>query len=119
MSETKQGPAGKIVNVKRVREATDTKGRRQVVLTFGLDREGNNGLDPLIEALEELRGKQANFDIRLEEKVSEQGRTFTAAFVIVKEMIPRPQGQVQYVPKNTERANTARTNAAKVRQAIE
>jgi hypothetical protein len=117
--EQNQGPQGTLVNVKRVREDVDSKGRRKVVLTFGLDKDGNNGLDKLINTLTELQGKQANFDIRLEEKTSDKGTKFMTAFVIVKEMIPREAGQTQFVPKNTTRANTARANAAKVRSAIE
>jgi hypothetical protein len=121
MSETTNQNNGTIVNVKRVRRDQDAKGRDKVVLTFGLDQDGNNGLDSLLAALETYRGKQVNFDIRLEQKTSGAGAKFDAAFVIVKEMIPKDQAAAQttFVPKGSARANAARANADKVRKAIE
>jgi hypothetical protein len=112
---------GTIVNVKRVRKGQDHAGREKLVLTFGLDSEGNNGLEALIAALQEYAGKQVNFDIRVEEKTSKSGSKFDAAFVKITEMIPRDQAgaQTTFVPKGTARANAAKANAEKVKRAIE
>lgn len=120
MSENKyQGPPATFVNVKRVRQEKDTKGRDKVKLTFGTytDRNGTerNSLDELISALLELKAEgksgQANLDIRIEEKTSERGSKFPSAFVMVTEMIPKEAGQVRFVPKQS------RTEAVKARTA--
>lgn len=104
------------VNVKRVRQAQDSKGREQLVLTFGLTK-GRNGeeintADALIDALEQYRGKQVNLDVRIEEKDSGNGRTFPSAFVRVVEMIPKGQGggtgRTQFVSKGQAAATKAK-----------
>lgn len=121
MSEAQaQQQPGTLVNVKRVRKDVDTKGREKVVLTFGLDKDGNNGADALIAALAEYSGKQINFDIRLEEKESAHG-TFTTAFVIVKEMIPKTAGggKGSFVPKNKAKTEAVKANTAKIRQQLD
>ncbi len=108
------------VNVKRVRKELDTKKREQVVFTFGLgkDKQGNevNGADQLIAALEQYRGKQVNLDFRIEEKTSEQGRTFPSAFCRIVEMIPKDQqqGKATYVPKNQSKAQNLQDKANKL-----
>ncbi len=110
------------VNVKRVRVEKDSKGRDQTVFTFGLgkDRQGNpiNGLDQLLAALTPYAGKQVNLDFRVEEKTSEQGRTFPSAFVRIVEMIPKDQAPlgktVQYAPKTSSKADQVKANAARL-----
>lgn len=113
--------------MKRVRRATDSKGREQLVLTFGLgtDREGNaiNGADNLIEALQEYRGKQINFDVRLEKKVGARGTEFDTGFVVVKEMIPKDDprntpAKTKFVPKGQARTEELKNNAERVRASI-
>lgn len=127
MSE--QENAGSIVNVKRVRRATDKKGREQIVLTFGLgqNRDGSdaNHADALIQALEAYKGKQINFDVRLDKKQTPSGAEFDTAFVLVREMIPRDdprstQGnaKAKFVPKGTTRTAELAKNADRVRQSI-
>lgn len=118
MSETGTNN-GTILNVKRVRKDTDAKGREKVVLTFGLDKDGNNGADALLATLQELAGKQVNFDIRLEEKTSSSGASFMTAFVIVKEMIPKDAGTTKYVPKNSQRAAQVKSTAAKIKAQLD
>ena len=94
------------VGTKRVRVGEkDSKGRDKTTLTFGIQsRDGQeiNTLDQLIEALLPLRGKQANLTVYIEEKQTQNGRTFPSAFVRVTEMIPREQGggRTQFVPKS-------------------
>lgn len=110
---------GTLVNVKRVRRDTDKGGRDKLVLTFGTDKEGKDGLVQLIDALEQYRGKQVNFDIRVQEKQASNGSTFDSAFVIIKEMIPKDQAQTTYVPKNTARATTVKASADKIRKQFE
>ena len=111
-----------LINVKRVRTETG-KGKNQdqeaVVLTFGLDQEGNNGLDTLIDTLEQYRGKQVNFDIRLTDKTSKTGQSFKSAFVIVKEMIPRGSGGGQTYTKKPGRQEKIKADAAKFKNGIE
>ncbi len=115
------------VNVKRVRQETDSKGRDQTVLTFGLttDKNGNevNTADALIAALLPYQGKQVNLDIRIEEKTSQQGRKFPSAFVRVVEMIPKDQGggttTAQYVPKPTRAQSVAATAEKLKKQFVE
>jgi hypothetical protein len=121
MSEQQQQNSGTLVNVKRVRKDTDTKGREKVVLTFGLDKNGNNGADSLIAALAELSGKQINFDIRLEEKQTQDGATFTSAFVIVKEMVPKAEGggKAKFVPKSEARTAQTKATAAKIKAQLD
>lgn len=113
---------GTIVGTKRVRTGTDNAGRAKTVLTFGLDKNGNNSADELIKALEALKGKQINFDIRVGEKESEHG-VFQTAFVIVKEMIPKdqqaPATKSKFTPKNKERAENVKATAAKIREQME
>lgn len=113
--------------MKRVRRATDAKGREQLVLTFGLgtDREGNeiNGADNLIAALQEYKGKQINFDVRLEKKVGARGTEFDTGFVVVKEMIPKDDPRsvppkTKFVPKGQARTAELKTNAERVRASI-
>lgn len=109
------------VNVKRVRQETDSKGREQTVLTFGLvkDKAGNdvNSADALIAALEPLRGKQVNLDIRIEEKTSQNGRKFPSAFVRVVEMIPKDAGTTtEYVSKPNTRKETVAQKSSAIRQ---
>jgi hypothetical protein len=119
MAEPQAQNNGALINVKRVRKDTDTKGRDKVVLTFGLDKNGNNGADSLLTALAALQGKQVNFDIRMEEKVTEAGATFTSAFVLVKEMIPKEQGTTSYVPKTPQRAASTKATAAKIKAQLD
>lgn len=114
------------VNVKRVRQETDSKGREQTVLTFGLtkDKNGNeiNTADQLIAALLPYQGKQVNLDVRIEEKTSQQGRKFPSAFVRVVEMIPKDQGgggTPTYVPKGQSRSETLKAKASKLQQDFE
>ena len=119
-----QGPQGTLVNVKRVRQEEDTKGRQKVVLTFGLDQDGNNGLDSLLDALTALRGKQANVDIRISKKTSSQGVEFDTAFVIVKEMIPKAAGagapaKGKFVPKNQAKATELKARAKAIQESLE
>lgn len=114
---------GTLVGAKRVRTGTDNAGRKKTVLTFGLDKNGNNSADQLLAALETLRGKQVNFDIRVGEKESANG-TFETAFVIIKEMVPKDQqtssgGQAKFVPKNKSRAENVKATAQKIREQME
>lgn len=115
---------GTLVNVKRVRRGEqDNSGRDKIVLTFGTDQDGNNGLDTFLTALEGLRGKQANVDIRISTKEGRNG-TFDTAFVIVKEMIPKGAGGAPgagktYVPKDQASAAKAQAAADRARKAME
>lgn len=118
---------GTILNVKRVRRATDKKGREQIVLTFGLGNTPNgtpvNGADQLIASLAEYAGKQINFDVRLDKKTGPSGAEFDTGFVIVKEMIPKDdprntQAKTKFVPKGQTRTAELAKNADRVRQAI-
>lgn len=111
------------VNVKRVRQETDNKGREQTVLTFGLtkDKNGNeiNTADQLIAALLPYQGKQVNLDVRIEEKTSAQGRKFPSAFVRVVEMIPKDAGgggTATFVPKSQSRTDGIKAAAKKIQQ---
>lgn len=121
-STTQYETPATFVNVKRVRQETDTKGREQTVLTFGLlqDKNGNtvNSADQLIAALIPYQGKQVNFDIRIEEKTSAQGRKFPSAFVRIVEMIPKDQatGKTEYVSKTTSRAAQVAATAEKLKK---
>lgn len=111
------------VNVKRVRQDKDSKGREQTVLTFGLtknkDGEEINTCDDLIAALLPYKGKQVNLDVRMEEKTSAQGRKFPSAFVRVVEMIPKEQGTVGFVAKTQTKSETLKATAAKIQQDFE
>ena len=109
---------GTLVNVKRVRRAQDKSGREQVVLTVGLDKEGNNTADALIETQQTNKGKQINFDVRLEVKQTTTGQTFDSAFVIVKEMIPR-DANATYTPKANAKQTSVKANADKIRKQFE
>lgn len=124
--KTYDGPPSTFVNVKRVKEGQDSKGRDTLTVTFGLttDQSGAeiNTLDALIDALTTLQGKQANITIHLEDKQSSDGRTFKSAFARVTEMIPRgaPGGmpsKAQYVPKaaSASRTEAVKAQAAKIR----
>lgn len=113
-----QGQPGTIINVKRVRKGTDSKEREKVVLTFGTDKDGRNGLDALLNALEQHRGKQVNFDIRLGKQQTERGAAFDTAFVIVKEMIPLDQKPATYVSKGKGSSTTA-AKAQKIQEQFE
>lgn len=111
------------VNVKRVRQETDKKGRAQTVLTFGLtkDKNGNevNTADELIAALSQYAGKQVNLDIRIEEKEGQNGRTFPSAFVRIVEMIPKDQGgggKTAFVPKNQTKTQALKEKAERLKQ---
>lgn len=113
------------VTVKRVRQETDSKGREQIVLTFGLTN-GKDGVientaDTLIAALLPYAGKQVNLDVRIEEKTSQQGRKFPSAFVRVVEMIPKDQGggQATFVPKTQSRTDAIKERSAKLQQQFE
>lgn len=110
---------GTLVSVKRVRKGEDTKGREKIVLTFGTDNQGANGLEALISALETYRGKQVNFDIRLDQKTTDRGVKFDTAFVIIKEMIPKDQQGTTYTPKNQSRADAVRAKAEKIQKQFE
>lgn len=109
------------VNVKRVKVDKDSKGRDQVKLTFGLTKDKNgqevNSADQLIEALEQYRGKQVNFDIRIGEAES-GGRTFPTAFVRIVEMIPKdaqaPGTKTAWVPK-APKADTTKAKNEEIR----
>lgn len=122
MSQNNQ-QQGTLVNVKRVRQDEDAAGRKKVVLTFGLDNNGNNGLDALIDALTALRGRQVNFDIRIGQKEASNGTTFDTAFVIVKEMIPKSEGggraPGKFVPKNKAKAETLKARAKDLMASLE
>jgi len=113
--------AGTIIGVKRVRRATDTKGREKVVLTFGLDKDGNNIADVLMQTLTALQGKQVNFDIRLDKRTSEQGVEFDTAFVIVKEMIPKDQQAPRstYKPKQAAAKSNLKARANAISKELE
>lgn len=117
MSE--QENKGTLVNVKRVRRGTDHKEREQVVITLGLDKEGNNSLDKFIEAVAALRGKQANFDIRFEKKTTDKGYEFESAFLIVKEMIPKDVPQARFVPKTEKKAADLKKRANAIKAELE
>lgn len=108
MAVNNQENQGTLVSVKRVRKDVDAKNRDKVVLTFGTDNQGRDGLAELIAALKQYEGKQVNFDIRLDKKTTERGVAFDTAFVIVKEMIPKAAGggapgKAQYVPKQSRK----------------
>ncbi len=109
---------GAILNVKRVRRDQDFNKRDRVVLTFGTDKDGVNGLDTLIATLQSYQGRQVNFDIRLDKKKSDRGVEFDTAFVIVKEMIPKGQEPATYTPKLTKQADV-RERAKKFEKGIE
>jgi hypothetical protein len=121
MSQNENQNNGTIVGTKRVRREKDTKKRDKVVLTFGLDKEGRNSADALISAVSALKGKQINLDIRIEEKTTESGKKYDAAFVLVKEMIPKDQGggQTTYVPKPATSKKDLKDRAAEVAKALE
>ena len=99
MNEQTQENPSTLVPVKRVRLESG-KGKNgdqeQIVLTFGLDKEGKNGLQAFVKSLQDILNagdqKQANVDIRITEKQSERGTKFPSAFVLVREMIPRDAG---------------------------
>lgn len=121
--QTKQydGPPSTFVNVKRVKQETDDKGRDKVVLTFGTYTDKNdverNSLNELIDALLVLQGKQANLDVRIEMREAQSGAKYPSAFVRVTEMIPRAQGQTQFVAKgSTSRTTDVKARAAKIQQ---
>lgn len=121
------GPPSTFVNLKRVKQGEDSKGRQTVTATFGLtkDKDGNevNTLLPLAEAINDLasQGKQANLTIHFEEKDGGQGRTFLSGFARITEMVPRGAngggaGKTAYVPKKSavaERTNQIRNNLNK------
>lgn len=119
MSNQQYDTPATFVNVKRVLQGKDAKDRDQVKLTFGLtrDREGNeiNTCDQLIEALEQYRGKQVNFDIRIGEAES-NGRKFPTAFVRIVEMIPKdgPATKTVYVPK-ASKAEATKSKSEEIR----
>jgi hypothetical protein len=113
---------GTLVNVKRVRRA-EGKGKagnqEQLVLTFGTGKEGEDGLESLLNALEQYRGRQVNFDIRITQQKGKTG-TFDSAFVIVKEMIPKAEGTTTFVPKGTaSKGAQAKANSERVRKQFE
>ena len=112
------GPPSTFVNVKRIKQGKDDKGRDKLVLTVGLNRDGRNDLDTLIDALTALRGKQANLDIRVSETQGADGRTFPTAFIRVVDMVPKSEGagKTTFVPKNQARANNVKASAQKIRQ---
>ena len=107
------------VNVKRVKEDTDSKGRKVVKLTFGLQNDFKTGqevntCDALIEALLPYRGKQVNLDVRIGEAES-NGRKFPTAFVRVVEMIPKDaQTTTTYTPK-TSKADATKARSEEIR----
>ena len=116
------GPPSTFVNVKRVKEGQDSKGRNTLTVTFGTKTDKNgvevNTLDQLIDALTALRGKQANITLHLEDVQTDRGTTFKTAFARVTEMIPRGAtggGKAQFVPKQS-RANTVKARAAQINQ---
>lgn len=127
MNEQVQQVPSTLVPVKRVRTESG-KGKNgdqeQIVLTFGLDKEGGNGADALIEALLPYKGKQINFDVRITEKVSQNGSKFPAAFVLVKEMIPREaggytgNGKATFTKKPTNK-DRIQAQAAKFQKGVE
>lgn len=111
------GPPSTFVNVKRVKQEKDTKGRDKVQITLGTytDKAGveRNSLNELIDVLLTLQGKQANFDIRIEMKESSSGAKFPSAFLRVAEMVPRGAGSVQFTPK-ASRSDDVKARAAKI-----
>lgn len=123
MSDNNNENRGVLVGTKRVRSEIDSKGRKRTVLTFGPtkgpDGEMVDTASALIEALELLRGKQINFDVRVSEMTSERGTTFETAFVIVKEMIPKDATQTKFVPKNQAKASQAKATSARIKAALE
>lgn len=116
------GPPSKFVNVKRVKQGEDSKGRETLTVTFGLTKTQDgvevNTLNTLIDALTELQGKQANITIHMEEKQTDNGRSFLSAFARVTEMIPKSQGTTTYVPKaqGPSRTEAIKDNAEKIRK---
>jgi hypothetical protein len=123
--QTKQydGPPSTFVNVKRVKQETDDKGRERTQITLGTytdSRTGveRNSLNELIEALLVLQDKQVNLDIRVEMKESSDGRKFPSAFLRVTEMIPKNAGggKTAFVPKTQGRASDVKARAAKIQQ---
>lgn len=118
-----QQNAGTIVGAKRVRkDEKDTKGREKFVLTFGPDSRGIDGAQALADAINSLvaEGKQINFDVRIGESTSANGRSFPTAFVIVKEMVPKDQASAQVTyAKKPSRQDSLKAKADKVRASIE
>lgn len=120
------GPPSTFVNLKRVKQGEDSKGRETVTATFGLtttkDGVEVNTLDNLIEALTALQGKQANITIHMEEKEAGGGRSFLSGFARVTEMVPKSAGggatKTAYVPKaaGSGRADQVRARSQKIQQ---
>ncbi len=112
------------VNTKRVRTGDKTKnGADKTTLTFGITKNFKTGaeentLDLLIAALEQYRGKQVNLTVFVQDKQSEDGRTFKSSYVGVTEMIPRdqaPQGMKNtFVPKNVAKQESIKARAEKL-----
>ena len=115
---TNQENPSTLVPTKRVRLESG-KGKNgdqeQIVLTFGLDKEGGNNLKDLYNALTPYveQNKQVNFDIRITEKTSERGTKFPSAFVLVREMIPRAEGGGYAGAKATFTKKPSRQDAIK------
>lgn len=114
-------PPATLVGAKRVREVeADAKGRKQVVFTFGPDSKGNNGAIALANAINELasQGKQINLDFRIGEAEGKGGRTFSTAFLLVKEMVPKAAGTSSYTAKPSTADKLAK-QAEKIRAEVE
>jgi hypothetical protein len=80
------------INVKRItekKEVGNNKDQEQYMFCVGLNSDGTNELDRLLAVLEKYRGKQVNFDFRIHDKKTQEGRPYRGAFLMVKEMIPR------------------------------
>lgn len=104
---------GTIINVKRVTEATGqgkAKDQDKHMFCVGLNKDGSNEFDKLLDALEQYRGKQVNFDFRVSDKQTESGVSFRGAFLIVKEMIPRAEDP-KYAKKSDVKAKASAVRA--------
>lgn len=120
------GPKGVLVGAKRVRRVeADARGREQIVLTFGPDKQGRDSALELAQAITDLvnEGKQINFDVRLDKKQTERGKSFDVAFVIIKEMVPKDAEvgggkSPKFTPKPS-RAQTLKKTADQIRREVE
>lgn len=111
-------PPSTLVGAKRVRSGEkDSKGRERVVLTFDAEQTALLAAEFSKYAAE---GKQVNFDTRIGEAESANGRKFPTAFTIVKEMIPKDAGgaTANYKPK-ASRADQLKAQAEKLRSNVE
>lgn len=128
MNQNQQENPSTLVSVKRVRMDSGkgkNQDQEQIVLTFGLGKEGENSLKDLYNALTPYveADKQINFDIRITEKTSERGSKFPSAFVLVREMIPRAEGGgfagKSNFTKKPSRQDTIKKQAEKFKNGVE